>query len=482
MTKRIIAVLLAAIMVIALVGCGKEKRQPIKLTLSTEDAEAILAAAGIMLPDAENAPGANTVVNYFSWVDYLQNYSEDEVVNTGYFTFREKYGGSIKWIETTYEKKNDDLANLVLAGTAPDCTLTGTSNFAVFPMDCIKGMYQPIDDLIDYTDPLWADMAGASEYFALGSKHYAIVTDLTYKDVVPYNRRVLNEWGFDDPAELYANDEWTWDVFYSMCMEFSDADENRYALDGWYVVNGIVEESTGITILDKDDDGKFFSNLDDPIIEAAENMIYDLVKNECMYHEGSNWWANRNQAEYGAGVKDGLCLFWLCDRDDGFRRPVEEMNNVWGDIEAGEFMFAPLPRYQNGDGNYYLNAMPKGYMVCKGAENAEGVALLSTCERFKILDPTVVDIDEKQLRETYKWSDEMLEMNRTCNEIVANNPIMFYTGNLPEGLQRVYNTFDWNIRRTGGQSTWAQLKESNKESFEFYIEELNSLIDDESVD
>lgn len=481
MMKRIIAVLLAVIMVIALVGCGKEKRKPIKLTLSTEDAEAILAAAGIMLPDAETAPGANSVIDYFSWVDYLQNYSEDEIVNTGYFTFTEKYGGSINWIETTYESKNDDLANLVLAATAPDCTLTGTSNFAVFPMDCIKGMYQPIDDLIDYTNPLWSDMASASEYFALGEKHYAIVTDLTYKDVVPYNRRVMEEWGFDDPAELYANDEWTWDVFYDMCIEFSDTDQNRYALDGWYIVNGIVEESTGITLLDKDEDGQFFSNLDDPTIEVAENMIYDLVKNECMYHEGSNWWANRNEAEYGAGVKDGLCLFWICDRDDGFRRPVEEMNNVWGDIEAGEFMFAPLPRYQNGDGNYYLNAMPKGYMVCKGAENPDGVALLSACERFKILDPTVVDIDEKQLRETYKWSEEMIEMNRTCNEIVANNPIMFYTGNLPEGLQGVYNTFDWNIRRSGGQSTWAQLKESNQESFEYYIEELNTLIEEESA-
>lgn len=103
MLKRILSMALAAMMVLAVVGCGKEKRQPIKLTLSTEDSEAILRAAGIMLPDAESAPGANTVVKYFSWVDYLQNYSEDEIVNTGYFTFQEKYGGSIEWIETTYE-------------------------------------------------------------------------------------------------------------------------------------------------------------------------------------------------------------------------------------------------------------------------------------------------------------------------------------------------------------------------------------------
>lgn len=47
MTKRIVAILLAAVMILALVGCGKQRREPIQLTLSTEDAEAILAAAGI---------------------------------------------------------------------------------------------------------------------------------------------------------------------------------------------------------------------------------------------------------------------------------------------------------------------------------------------------------------------------------------------------------------------------------------------------
>ena len=51
--KRFIAIFLAALMIIALVGCGKQKRKIIELTLSTEDSAAILAAAGIKLPDKE---------------------------------------------------------------------------------------------------------------------------------------------------------------------------------------------------------------------------------------------------------------------------------------------------------------------------------------------------------------------------------------------------------------------------------------------
>lgn len=60
--KRAFAVLLAVLMIVALVGCGKEKREVIKLTLSTEDAEAILAAAGIVLPEAESVSCAGSVV------------------------------------------------------------------------------------------------------------------------------------------------------------------------------------------------------------------------------------------------------------------------------------------------------------------------------------------------------------------------------------------------------------------------------------
>ena len=49
--KRLVAAILAVLFILTIVGCGKQKREIIKITLSTEDAEAILRAAGITLPD-----------------------------------------------------------------------------------------------------------------------------------------------------------------------------------------------------------------------------------------------------------------------------------------------------------------------------------------------------------------------------------------------------------------------------------------------
>ena len=120
MIKRTAVLITALILVVALVGCGKAKRQVVQLTLNTEDAAAILAAAGIRLPDPESAPGANSTVKWFSWYDPFQNYSEDEMINTGYYTFQERYGGKVEWIEVEWDQRYDGVANLIMSADPPD--------------------------------------------------------------------------------------------------------------------------------------------------------------------------------------------------------------------------------------------------------------------------------------------------------------------------------------------------------------------------
>ena len=470
--KRIICVLLALLMIFTLVGCGKKKRQIIKLTLSTEDSEAILAAAGIRLPDAADTVASGSTIKWFAWYDGFHNYAEDEIVNTGFFTFTEKYGCEIEWLECTWDKRFDDLANLILGGTPPDFY---PGNSETFPNYAIKGMFAPVDDYVDYDDPLWNAMKGfADTYFNLGGKHYMICTDSSFGNVCAYNRRVMDEWGYDDPAELYFNDEWTWDIFYEMCVDFSDPDEDRYALDSWAYSEAIMD-SSGATVVNLDtESGKFVSNLDDPRLERAANLLYDLTKNECCYPKWKNGHKLRNDVN-GGGIKEGLGLFWLSP-SFVFTGPLDEMSAIWGDIEGGELMFVPLPRDNNGDGTYYIATSPSGYCIVQGAENPEGVALFAACERFKIIDPTVVSIDRKQLEETYKWSDEMLAMWDICYELCNNSEVAIikygegYGSKLYSSINALENLAHRDISET---ITWAQGKEKHGDSLSYYIDELN---------
>ena len=479
--KRIMALALALIMVLAITACGSKKRQPIQLTLSTEDSEAILAAAGIALPDVTEAPGAYSNVQWFCWGDPFQNYSEDEMVNTGYWTFKNKYECDITYVETTYSSRNDDLARLITGGTPPDLCSGGSNATAIYPMNCIQEMIQPIDPYIDLSDPLWAPTKDLADYFVLGNNHYQIVLTSKPSNVVVYNRRVINEWGFDDPAQLYFNDEWTWDVFYNMCMDFSDGDEDRYALDGYAYV-GMFMQSEGQQVLVHDENGDFASNIDSPEIERGMNMLYDLVKNNCTYHEGNNYWALRGNGTFGSGMKEGSCLFYVIG-ESFFKAPVSEIESIWGDITNGELMFAPLPRDPQGDGNYYLETsfedINGSLAIVNNAKNPEGAALLAACMRFKKIDPIVIQIDNRQLKEKYHWSDEMIEMSNECKEIADRHVVIDLTGNLPNNLQGAMGNLGGNaIARSADPSSWAQIKEEYKEQVQYYIDELNAMINE----
>lgn len=478
MLKRFLALFFALIMIAALVGCGSKKRQPIELTLSTEDAEAILAAAGIMLPDAETLPAAGSKIIWYAWFDNFHNYSEGEIVNTGFFTFREKYGCDIEYYECTWEERFSQLANLMLGGTSPDFYNGETENF---PYYALHGTFQPFDEYIDFTDPLWNGIYDYMKtYFSINDKVYLLCTDLYFGSILAYNRRVIDEWGFDDPAELFYNNEWDWDVFYEMCEDFSDADDNRYALDGWFYSRAI-QRSCGAPIISYDTTtGKFVSNMDDPRLERAGNLLYDLNKNECVFPYYKNGYKVRNAgsssaADFGDGLKEGDLLF-SCGGPYHITGPVDEISAEYADVTANELMFVPLPRDPQGDGRQLVESDPMGYCLVMNARNPEGVVLLAMCDRFKAIDPTVMSVDRMQKVEKYLWTDEMLDMYDLCVELAndTDNVILAYDEN---ALGSTLGKAQQDIERNGMQSnatTWSQIKETYGDQITYYLEELNA--------
>ena len=474
MLKRIAALALAVLVIVAMVGCGSKRRETITLTLSTEDAEAILKAAGIMLPDAATAAGANTVIKYYSYQNMLQNYSDTEMVQTGYWTFKEKYHSDIEYIETTYADRFTQLANLILSGDVPDFYDAWATDF---PARALNNMFAPVDDYIDYNDPLWEGMKYyADSFFSLGDKHYMFVTDVSFNSMVVYNRRVFDEWGFDDPAELFYNGEWTWDEMLDMALDFTDSDAGHYAFNSWGTDAALIS-SVGVSLVEFDpEQGKFVSNIDDPRLERAANALSEFQKNGCEFPMWSNGWVLNYEID-GGGLKEGATLFGMAG---SFimeeRRDKAELNEKFGDMDAGEVMIVPVPRDPNGDGEYYIDSKPKGYCLIMNAPHPEAVALLAACDRFKIVDPTVINFDKKQLMEKKGWNKEMLDMWDEMYSIAhSHRAVVEYGEGLGTDLATRVDTMI-NFNRMGGEDSWAQRKEANKDTIEYYVEDLNTQI------
>lgn len=475
MVKKITALFLVLVIIVALVGCGAKKREIVKLTLSSEDSTKILAAAGINLPPAETAPGANTVITLYGYQNSLQNYSEDEMVQTGYWTFREMYNCDIDWVECAYDERWTKLANLLLSDDIPDFYEAWATDF---PSRALNEMFAPVDDYIDYDSKLFEDMKYYAEnFFSLAGKCYMMITDVQFNSIVLYNKRVFNDYGFDDPSELFYNNEWTWDKMLDMGLDFCDPEDNRYVFNNWHPDTAFLT-STGIGVVELDPEtGKFYDNVDDPRLERAANMLEEFQKNEFGFPVQNNGWVLNFELDSG-GVATGNTLFGM----DGVyildeRRTIADMELTYGDITNDEVMIVPVPRDPNGDGEYYIDSKPKGYCLIKDAPHPEAVGLLAMCDRFKIIDPTVINFDKKQLKEKKGWSQDMLDMWDKMYEIAHshNTFIDFGTGLGDELSNRVSELTNFNVN--GAATSWAQRKESLKETIGYLVDELNAQID-----
>ena len=260
-----------------------------------------------------------------------------------------------------------------------------------------------------------------------------------------------------------------------MCIEFSDVDADRFALDGWTWDSAIMASCGTNIIAYNPATGLFESRIDDPRPQQAADIVYNLCKNECVYPLWQRGWKLRNEVD-GGGMNEGKLLFYI-EGSWAFTGPVEEISAVWGDVTQNEIMFVPVPRNDNGDGRYYLEATQTAYCIVAGCDNPEGVALLASCERFKQVDPTVIDIDRKQLKETYLWTDEMLEMYDTCMELVSYGDVAIidYYDGVGKNLDDAASKFQ-SFARSSNVSSWAQIKENNQDKFNYYLEELNKTL------
>ena len=483
MKKRILAAILSSVLIIALVGCGGRKRQPIELTLNTEDAVAILAAAGIDLPDAETAKGAGSTVNWYAWYDPFQNYSADEIVNTGFFTFKEKYAGVLNHVECTWDERFTKLATLVLSNEAPDAYPGDTEVFPYYAVG--RKMFAPVDDYIDYNDAMWSGVKNiADNYFSIAGKHYIMITNLDINYVVGYNRRVVvDEWGFDDPAELFYNNQWTSDVWLEMCKDFTDPDEDRYAVDGWYYDVALMYMAGEPIVSYNPESGLFESNLDNPKFEKAADVVLEMKRNDTIFPVWQNGWKLRGGEEIqGIGVKDGLTLFFVTGLW-GLTDTVESMSTRWGDVTNEEVMFVPMPRFPDDD--YYYATKLGGLCIVRGSTNPDGVALLAMCMRFQTLNPTVMSVDRMQKMNTYLWTDEMLDMYDFILDVSEGDHsfVDYEAGIGPELYSTELNFI--NLGRSANETTWAQVKEAYGDVLQYQVDQFNEevaqYLDDDTV-
>lgn len=370
--------------------------------------------------------------------------------------FETKYGGTIEYIPTTYETRYSDLSTMVLGGSAPD--LFSAADFDTFPGDAISGMFQPFDDYLDFNGDFWNEGGRMlSDKHTINGKHYVAVTSTDAGCVCIYNKKVIEENGLTDPAELLAEDNWTWDTFRDMCAEFSSRENEQYGFDGWWFeINLLLTTGTPVITMDN---GKIVSNITSPEIERAENFMYEMKKDDIPFPHAEYDWK-----EQPARVAEGKTLFYPC----GIWALYETDLSKFGEPE--DIMFVPMPKDPKAD-EYYLPSGIDAFALCKSAPNPEAAGVLMKCKLLAVGDERGKEIAEKQYREDYGWNDDMIDMWYKTKELTNAHPVIdFYAGVSQNVYDMVhnpikdasYNCKEWNITRDEiSEAVQAEIDELN---------------------
>ncbi len=465
LAKRIFAASVALLMAASMASCEKSssstKQSGTKLTDKQQE---IVEKMKDKLPKIELK---NKEIKWLAHYDI--NPSEGKAASPEIQLFQDVYDGTIKYQSTTWENRYNDLATGVMSGNGPD--FFPADDMDTFPRGAIKNQFDPIDDYIDLNSDLWADTKKTSDYFQFGGKHYIAVIQTVPTYACVYNRTTIEDNGYTDPAKLFEEGKWDWDAFEEMCLDFNDPDEEKYGLDGyWY--NKAISESCGVPMITLED-GKLVEKLSDPALEKVQDRMYKLAKNNVCFPRCNNDWKTRGSGANGEGLGSYKTLFipiGLYTIED-----VPEKTKQFGDFSKEEVMFVPMPKDPDSD-TYYMSAKVTGYNLCHNAPNPEGFAAFMTCKKVASQNGGS-EIYQEQLKNDYKWSDEMIEMRKKMYEMVDENPVFDIMDGVSPDLKTIMQEVYQATMITGGDmTTWTTTRTKNQKAIKWILNKANDEI------
>lgn len=459
--KRIFAALMAFGISLTLIGCQKGSDSSYDEAIAVPTADEIEA-----IPE-----GAEKTLDWCSYYD-LNPSSNSEEKYTNVSLFEDK-GGKINYISCGGSvNKYNKLSELILANTPPD--IFPYEQKMTFPIGVIKERYQPVDSVVNFNSPLWADVKDTAEQFTLNGKHYVAPISFGTLSTLTYDLDVIEEEGLDDPYELYQEGKWDWNAFYDIMKQYkenAEGDEERYGINGWY--HPFFFQSTGQTIIKKDPKtGKYVNNIKNPDLERAAEFLYKLTKEGL---DNASWIGD------AAAAFERDTLFYAMGPWASTGGPhTPEQGERWGVV--------PIPRDPNSDVQY--TSLDIGaYMWVKGSTKKEAIKCWYECSKLAATANEYKEISKKKFFvDNPNWSEEAYQV--TYEDVISDK----FTKIIDPGYgistllsdddaatnvtkEAIIAYLYSSVRKfddSGTQMTWTQLREKYSSTIDSELKKFNA--------
>lgn len=372
---------------------------------------------------------------------------------------------------SSFADRYTSLSKLVQSDDSPDCFPFEICNY---PYSVYQNLFQPLDGIIDFTTDDWADYKEAIDKFNWGGKNYCPIMSLVPTSFLWYRKSTVEEAGLDDPWELYESGKWTWETFLTMARKFSDPDNGKYVLDGYYPENNFVC-TTGTPLIALEG-GKLVSHLNDANIEKCLDMLrsFDNTQEQLRYPRDidNNW-----SPSYPEWV-NGNTLFF----EDGTWRYEEtwrlyKKKQKWDDDEIN---FVPFPQMDGSD-KYYQSMKQDSIMLVAGSKNIDGYKAWIYANLVASNDPEIQKAGREQSKAEYDWTDTLLDRLDTMKDPTAFTGVFDFKNGIGQDIASTDNQDNPVEQLTKGPYMTGESYTSFREQYQGQIDarlaELNKTVE-----
>lgn len=279
-----------------------------------------------------------------------------------YDNIAKTYG--IKWTVVTSDTDYywDNLAKLVAADKSPDLVLLGNWDF--YPRPVTKNLIQPMDDIIDFNDPLWDNVREYHEKLKWKDKSYFAVDGAYINSLFFYNEKMFRDFGVEKtPKDYYLEGNWTWDVFEELANKFVTFNaDNSIKTAGYAQGPDAMHVTTGVQIVEYSPTTGYKLNLKDKKLAQYFNMLHRLGQGGTKAWLWPDYW-------YLAYDKGQVAM--MTSEPNALTNPADMSDETLKVTEV-----VPLPRMDKDSDYYWQIHYRVNHSIPNGAKNPEGAALV----------------------------------------------------------------------------------------------------------
>lgn len=123
--------------------------------------------------------------------------------------------------------------------------------------------------------------------------------------------------------------------------------------------------------------------------------------------------------------------------------------------------------------NTYIPTSVNAYLFVKGGDNPDGVAKFLDCFHFNKVSEGTQEISDQQFIDDYEWTDEMIEMKNTMNEMALENPMFDFYNGISTNMTKILDSSDHGVRASSRGTPWSESVNSIYDQVQSYIDEVN---------